>query len=305
MKISLTSPRFWLLALGLALPVGAARAEMREFKSAQGSIIKAQLKKAKGQMIYLTTEAGKEIQVSLTGFAKEDQNYILKWMDEDPLAVDYNFVCKAEAKLLPATKTAANGYMERVSSQQQNYNVSVMNSCRNTLTDLSIDWCAFMLNRVTLSSSGSYSFSYSDTSPAGELRVKKGSESLPSLAASHTHTFVSPSFTLESVIDKYYTGAKKKDVLQGVWLRFYRGDTLVGEWKSPDCPKTEWPGGSHKSKASSKDVAKNDGEPAKKNISSKTPTPTGTSSKDGAPAATKDDDVGDIVKIFQLEDTKK
>ncbi len=302
MKISFLTPRFWLLALGLALPVGAVHAEMREFKSAQGSIIKAQLKKAKGQMIYLTTEAGKEIQVSLTGFAKEDQNYILKWMDEDPLAVDYNFVCKAEAKQLPASKSAANSYYERVSTMQQIYNVSVQNSCRNTLNDLSIDWCAFMLNRVTLSSSGSYSFSFSDTNPVGELRVKHGSESLPSLAASHTHNFATPAFSLDSVIDKYYTGAKKKDVLQGVWLRFYRGDTLVGEWKSPECPKAEWPGGSHKSKASSKDVAKNDGDVSKKNITSKTPTP--SSSKDGAPAATKDDDVGDIVKIFQLEDKK-
>jgi hypothetical protein len=302
MKTSLLSPRFWLLALSLALPAGASHAEMREFKSAQGSIIKAHLKKAKGQMIYLTTEAGKEIQVSLAGFAKEDQNYILKWMAEDPLAIDYNFVCKAEAKLLPATKSAANSYYERVSSQQQQYNISVQNSCRNALTDLSIDWCAFMLNRVTLSTSGSYSFSFSDSNPIGELRVKRGSESIPSLAASYTHSFSSPPFSLDSVIDKYYTGAKRKDVMQGVWLRFYRGDTMVGEWKSPDCPKTEWPGGSHKSKPKSQDVAKNE-DSSKKNQTSKTPTST-TNTKDGAPASTKDDDVGDIVKIFQIEEKK-
>lgn len=286
----------------LALCTVTLHAEIREFKSAQGSTIKAQLKKAKGQMIYLTNEAGKEIQVTLTAFSKEDQNFILKWIAEDPLALDYNFVCKAEEKLVPASKTTGNSYSERVSSIQKNYNVAVQNSCRNALDDLSIDWCAFMLNRVSISSGGSYSFSFSDTNPVGELRVKRGSEVLPKLEASHTHNFATPMFTIDSVIDKYYTGAKRKDQMQGVWLRFYRGDTLVGEWKSPECPKTEWPGGAHKSKPKAADVAKND--VTSKNQTSTKPATGSSSTKDGMSVSSKDDDVGDIVKIFDLEDKK-
>ena len=42
-----------------------ARAELREFKSTQGSVIKAELKKAKGQTIILQSDQGKELQVPL------------------------------------------------------------------------------------------------------------------------------------------------------------------------------------------------------------------------------------------------
>ncbi len=286
-----------LCVLATSCLVGAAQAELREFKNTAGVVIKAQLKKAKGPMIYLTNEVGKETSVALTAFSKEDQDYILKWISEDPLAIDYNFVCKADLKQLPG-KTANNAYFERVASVQKNYEVDVMNSCRNSLDDLSIDWCAFMLNKVSLSSLGgsSYSFSSSSANPQGELRVKRGSEFVSKLEPSRSTRFTTPAFTLESVIDKYYTGQKSQDRLQGVWLRFYRGDVMVGEWKSPEAPRTEWPGGAHKS-TKKVEIAKTDGE--KKN---QTSTKTNTT-KDGT-ASMKDDDVGDIVKIFQLDDKK-
>jgi hypothetical protein len=283
------------------LTMGTAQAEMREFKSAQGTTFKANLKKVKGTNIFLTTDAGKEMQVGLTAFSKEDQNFILKWMTEDPMAVEYNFVCKIEEVILPG-KDARNAYYERISTQQKQYKISVQNGCRNSLDELSVDWCAFMLNRVTLSSSSSsyYSIGSNDASSQGELRVKKGSEFQPKLEASHSFTILTPAFTLDSIVDKYATGRKSKDTLQGVWLRFYRGDTLVSEWKSPECPKTEWPGGAHKSKPKSAEIAKNDVEPSKKNVTSKPAT-----SKDATSTVkeSKDDD-GDVVKIFQLEDKK-
>ncbi len=294
------NPRSWLGILTLVLGASLSHAEMREFKSAQGTVIKAQLKKAKGQVIFLTNEAGKEVQVPLASFSKEDQNFILKWMSEDPSALDYNFICRSEEKLLAATKTSANAYSERVSSVHKNYEVSIGNSCRNTIDDLSIDWCAFMLNKVTLSG-GSYTFSTSEVSPLGELRFKHGSEVIPKMGASQSHKFTTPSVSIDSVIDKYANGQKRKDNMQGVWLRFYRGDTMVGEWKSPECPKAEWPAGEHKSKAGA--VAKAAVDMDKKNQTSNPIVP--ASPKEPAPAVpAKDDDIGDIVKIFQLEDKK-
>ena len=293
-KLALTST---LLVLGMCL--GTLHAEMRDFKNLKGAVLKAELKKAKGQMIFLRNEDGKEVQLPLNQFSKDDQTFILKWMTEDPLAIDYNFGVKVEEKVAPATKKVTNNsyYYERISATQKNYNISIQNSCRNPLNDITVDWCAFMLNNVTLSSSGSYSSS----SGIGELRFKHGSHEIVTMPVSHSAAIVTPNFTVESVIDKYYTGAKTKDKLQGVWLRFYRGDTQVFEWKSPDCPKMEWPAGEHKQKEKPAEIASNE-TPNKSTKNTPTKKPSSPPPSDSAvPSKESDDDMGDIVKIFELD----
>lgn len=300
--ITQSMPSILLTALaGILLAPNLSHAEMRDFKSTQGSVIRAELKKAKGQMIILRKEDGKEIQVSLANFSKEDQNYILKWIVEDPAALDYNFVVKADEKLLTSTKKAANVSYERVSSVEKNYSISVMNSCRNAVDDLSIDWCAFMLDKVSLSTYGSST--YSSNGLTGQLRVKKGSESYPKMEASHSVSFSTASFPIDSSIDKYNTGQKSKDKMQGVWLRFYRGDTMVFEWKSPDCPKTEWPGGKHKSKKVPDNIASNTSS-SERPMTKPEPETITKPENTGTAVKPSEEEMGDIVKIFQLEDGK-
>ncbi len=295
------APRKFALSLAsllLGICMGPLHAEMREFKNLKGAVLKAELKKAKGQMIFLRNEDGKEVQLALSQFAKDDQTFILKWMTEDPLAIDYNFTVKVEEKVAPATKKVSNNsyYYERISATQKNYNISIQNRSSNPLNDITVDWCAFMLNNVTLSSSGSYSSS----SGIGELRFKHGSHEIPNMPVSHSTAIVTPNFTVESVIDKYYTGAKTKDKLQGVWLRFYRGNTLVSEWKSTDCPKMEWPAKEHVAKEKPAEIASNDtSNKSTKNTSTKKPsTP---SSEQTIPSKESEEDMGDIVKIFELD----
>jgi hypothetical protein len=283
--------------LGLFAWSGQATAEIREFKSAQGSVIRAELKKAKGQTILMRREDGKELQVALNAFSKEDQLFILKWMAEDPNAIDYNFVVKADEKTLTATKRAANSYSERISTVQKNYAITINNGSRNTLEDVTVAWCAFMLDKITLSTGGAYSYS---EGALGELRVKHGNFDLPKLGANHTATLNTSNFNVDSSIDKYYTGQKTKDKLQGLWLRFYRGSTMVFEWKSPDCPKTEWPGGAFVPRVKPQQIASNERsekmEP-KPAVAVVPPSPPATKTAD-------DSELGDIVKIFQLEDPK-
>lgn len=277
------------------------RAEVRDFKSATGTVLRAELKKAKGTMIILRKEDGKEVQVALTNFAADDQNFILKWMAEDPTALDYNFAVRVEEKDVADSKKKANKTYERVSSVQKTYTVNIQNSAHNKVDDLSVDWCVFMLDKVQPSKYST--FSSSDTT-LGELYVKHGSETVPDLMPSRNFSFTTKAFNIDSIIDKYYTGSKVKDKLQGVWLKFYRKDVLVYEWKSPIVPKTPWGGGEHKTlvkKDSSKDIAKND-PPSNKSSGTMKP----ATGSEGASVMGKDDDGGgDIVKIFELEDGEK
>ena len=65
------TPRKFALSLAslfLGISMGPLHAEMREFKNLKGAVIKAELKKAKGQMIFLRNEDGKDIQIALNQF---------------------------------------------------------------------------------------------------------------------------------------------------------------------------------------------------------------------------------------------
>jgi hypothetical protein len=73
-------------------------AEMREFKSAKGVTIKAELVKARGSNIVIRDEAGKESPVPLKNFSREDVTYICRWIAAEPTALDYRFEGKETEK---------------------------------------------------------------------------------------------------------------------------------------------------------------------------------------------------------------
>lgn len=277
-----------------------ASAEMREFKSAQGSVLRAELKKVKGANIFLTKEDGKEISVPLTGFSKEDQSFILKAMVDDPTVLDYNFGVRIEEKTQEGTKRTNNRYYERVSAVSKAYAVSIVNSSRNTLDDVTVDWCTFMMDRVTVSNYGSYysSSSYGN-SYNGVLRAKLGTEVIKKMEPSHSSHFTTSPVSIESLIEKYYySGSGKiKDTMQGAWLRFYRKGVLISEWKSPDCPKTAWPGVVRVTQ--NNNIAANPAKPIPSKPVPRPPVSQPSSNTSNEPES--DPDSGDIIKVFQLE----
>ena len=326
-----------LFILSSVLAIGICGAEMHDFKSAQGSVIRAELLKAKGQTIILRSDQGKELQVPLKSFSADDQLLILKWMVEVPAAIDHTFSVKVSEKDVPAGKKedesesksrqdsgkgrGGPGFMDS-SSVRKIYDVNITSSTRASVYDLSVDWCAFMLDKVRgredWRSMGRFGPSRrpgaekdnenakveTDDSSKGTLRAKRGSKLISKMDYSQSESFQTSAFTLDST----NSGSKSSDKLVGVWLRFYRGDTMVFEWKSPQCPKTEWPGGAHKSPpkliaSTSTEGPKKEGDtvapPASESIFDKAPTPE-TPAK---PAASEDEDL--IVNIFELQGDKK
>ena len=148
-----------LVALCCLLPMTAIQAEVREFKSAQGTAMRGELKKARGQTILFRTEDGRDLQIDLKSFSADDQLFILKWMAESPEAVDHTFAVKALEKEIPMTRdekemaikqVTAFGrgrFAPEVSTGRKAYEISLSSTTRAALYDVSVDWCAFMLNK--------------------------------------------------------------------------------------------------------------------------------------------------------------
>lgn len=299
------------LVLGALLPLLPAAAEMREFKSARGSTIRAELVKAKGQTIILKSDAGKELQVPLASFSLEDQNAILKWMAEDPWAIDYHFTCKAEEKLLKDTKVAGRGYGERYAAVQKIFDVSVLNGSRNAIDNLTLEWRVFLLNRVDPSGSAA-------TITADQVFFKSGTEAMPVLNFNGTFRFRTKPYVLHSIKETYQTGRVEKDRLLGVWVRIFRLGQVVGEWKSQGTPKCEWPevagnpqttdpapppAGTDTPEAG-KPSATPDTPPSPPAATPRTSPPATPPDKDGKPAVDDDSDAT-LLKIFELDDGPK
>ena len=306
------------LAFCCLLPMASLQAEVREFKSAQGTAMRGQLKKAKGQTILFRTEDGRDLQIDLKSFSADDQLFILKWMAESPEALDHSFAVKAVEKEVPMTKeekemaikqvnvSGRGRFAPDVSTERKIYEIAVSSTTRAALYDVSVDWCAFMLNKVRtrenmrpakpgkpapdVAKSEAVDGDKSDNTK-GVLRVKHGNLLVPQMDYSHTETIQTGPFTLNSVA----TSPRTSDKLVGVWLRFYRGETLVFEFKSPQCPNTEWPGGAHQA-------------PAKLELASTSDEPSPPARPGKVPSGSKSamsEEEDSIVSIFDLDEKKK
>ncbi len=307
------------LALCCLLPMAPLHAEVREFKNAQGAVLRGQPKKAKGQMILFRTEDGRDLQIDLKSFSSDDQLFLLKWMAESPEALDHTFAVKAVEKEIPMTKdekemaikqviaSKIGRYAPDVSTERKAYEISLSSTTRAALYDVSVDWCAFMLNKVRTRgnlvpgkppakpSPDAVDGGSSDNSK-GVLRVKHGNLFIPQMDYAQTETIKTGSFTLNSLA----TSPRTSDKLVGVWLRFYRGENLVFEFKSPTCPNTEWPGGTHQAPAKP-EIASTADEPAPARPGKPPAFPKPAPAV--KPAMTEEEE--SIVSIFELDEKKK
>ena len=122
---------------------------------------------------------------------------------------------------------------------------------------------------------------------------------IPQMDYAQTEVLKTGPFTLNSVA----TSPRTSDKLVGVWLRFYRGDTLVFEFKSPQCPNTEWPGGPHQ--ASEKpEIASTSDEPGAPSRPGKPPAGPKPKPAPASKTAMSEEEES-IVSIFELDEKKK
>lgn len=224
----------WLSAcLGGLIFSESALAEFRSFKAASGdSVILAELVSSLGNdRVKIRKDDGKEIAVKISVFSKDDQEYIKNWVKTHPHAVDYQF--DIDIKELKLESKKSEDYSDKITTEKIGYEVSILNRARARVEGMTLKYKVFKENRVT---------EYGSFLSSPKLMFKEGKVKLPPMDYNKTAKFVTNTHIIRKVRTRYsfYNKAHERDRMEGAWLRFYKGDTMVHEWKSEDVPVDEW-----------------------------------------------------------------
>ena len=207
-------------------------AEVREFKNNKGQIIKAEPVKMRGTNVLLRMENKQQVPVPLKNFSGEDQVWLRNWMTWDPMALDYNLLCKPVEKAGEAARQKFTYF--RYEAVPRGYEVQITNGGQTAIDGVKVSYRIFMEDRV-------------DETGNTQLKASfhSGTAELPLLKYNGTHTLVTKKLKCEklSPVDgwTFYVGKVTRDRLRGVWLRFHRHGVMVNEYKSQGVPKCEWP----------------------------------------------------------------
>ena len=290
MKLTCISFLFLLVPL---LP-----AEVREFESSKGQIIKAEPVVMRGMNVILRMENKQQVPVPVKNFSVADQAWIQQWMRWDPTALDYNFDCKPVEKAGEAMRQKLTYYRYEV--VPRGFEVQICNRSQSTLEGVKVAYRVFLEDRV---------------GKLGEVHIKvnyhTGVSELPVLKTNVSHTLITKKLECEKLtpVDgwTFYVGKITRDRLRGVWLRFYRHGTMVSEWKSSGVPKCAWPESKDEMKQMEKDkeAARKGAEAAATSPDpTPKPEPAGPVAKPAPLQLPKKEDEGGIpeeLKIFELE----
>ena len=198
------TPTALAIAAISSLTLLSSAAPAREFEDKFGRIIEAELVSHTGAAAENVTinKGGKEFEVKVSIFSEKDQQFIRDWMKANPPKLNYAFRVEAEKKKL--TSSSSSSSYSRSKSQVYVYEVKVTNLTRQPVSDITIEYLAFMKT------------SSSSTNSKGDTITVKGP-----MRYNQTATFTTKPFTLDSYRYSYYYSSSYsyKDSLLGVLVR--------------------------------------------------------------------------------------
>ena len=72
----------------------SSHAELREFSSADGRKIKAEILHGTSELVTIKLENGSQVSSKISVFSEEDQKFIKKWIETQPPKINFNFDVK-------------------------------------------------------------------------------------------------------------------------------------------------------------------------------------------------------------------
>lgn len=204
-----------------------ADAQGRTFTSAKGDKLDAEISSVTGDSVRLQLPDRRIVTVAFRDFCAEDQAYIIQWVIADAQKRDGVFRVKLQEfrknndtdKGIITTRTWDAGYR-----------ITLTNLATRELDNLTLQYCLYKFDAE---------FGGRDTGK-GSVSRETGQITLPSIKP--RGDYAAETKTLRMSSSKLHTdwvwaeGGKRRstDDLKGVWLRVYRGGTLIFEHNS--CP---------------------------------------------------------------------
>jgi len=213
--------RSFLTCLILSLACGGVlHAEWRDFQSADGQTIRAELVSYRGTKVRLKREDGREFEVEANIFSLDDQIYIKAWMGQTAENIDYNFRIEVDAKKDDTEIENQTGY--RYKTDTWHYEFTILNLSRDVMKGLTFQYRIVYEDEVTESFG---ILTPTDEVLDGEYAQK---EEMP---FNHKVEFQTESFVVQELD---YGTTDYDDELKGVLLRILdESGNVAVDWVMP------------------------------------------------------------------------
>lgn len=221
---------FLLSALFLVFATGAIA---REFTDSQGRTIEAELVSHSGSTVVIN-RSGKEFAVEVTMFSLDDQNYIRKWIEENPDAVNYDFNYYVDLEKLKVSQQDADGgaYEDKLKTIPYNYEMIVFNKGVAPAEDIEIRYEIYIEDFVDIRGNR-----FVRMATGGEKRARNqtiaGKLDPLSIPTGGRHDFertVNTEFYIDR--DGGRTDEAATDKMIGVRIRIYKNGKVLDEYES-------------------------------------------------------------------------
>lgn len=220
---------YLILAFVLLLPQTVNCSDFRIFTDLKGRQMQAKIISAGPDIVSIKREDGLVTQVAINLFSEEDQQYIKEWASQNVLEKDAVSVIFDQKESDRSSSSSSGIRSERY---QACYEITVRNQTYKDLEYLRIDYLIFKFDDATAGRERN----------SGDLERKEGSMVLKHLSARSEESVTTDSFRmLETSKEPGYnwggSGARevryRKDRLDGIWVRIYRGNQLIFEESRP------------------------------------------------------------------------
>ncbi len=219
----------YLLTLGLSLPATA-----RIFTNIKGQEIDATIVAASGGSVVLNV-LGKEYTIPVNTLSPEDQIYIKKWSEANPTAVKLDFSFYADLRDLPKEKANYVDSDERLQVYPKEYSISVTSRNATPVKDVRVEYQIFVQDFVRTELNEFRKLAYCGSNREAETQRIKGTKEVSHLDK-EGRIDIDHGFTTEKYVDRDYgrIDVAKLDKVMGIWVRVYKGNVVVDEYKDAE-----------------------------------------------------------------------